>query len=163
MQVETFIRMPQRVVALQWYPHKRLPEVTNVYKQLDSTDGSEPISYVTHGKLLIDGKPWKVDPADYVIYDTKTMRPIQAVSELVFCATYMSTKAFCLCKECEERADKALNPPKIETLEQVEMLLLEGRGPIPINDNGSIIYIYTIDQLNELRKILADKAKSQAT
>jgi hypothetical protein len=46
-------------------------------------------------------------------------------------------------------------------LEQVEKLLIDGRGPIPISDEGKITLIYTIEQLNEVRKILAEKQKSQ--
>lgn len=163
MQVETFIRMPQRVVAIQWFPHKTLPEVQNVYKQLDANDGSNPVRYIASGKVMIDGKPWQVDPADYVIYDTRNMKPIQAVAEAVFSLTYVNTRAFSLCAECEARADKVLNPPKIESLEQVEQLLIDGRGPIPISDNGQITLIYTIEQLNEIRRQLEQKAKSQAT
>lgn len=161
MQVETFIRMPQRVVAIQWYPHKTIPEVTNIYKQIDSSDGSNPIRYISSGKLTIDGRPWQVDPADYVIYDVKTMKPIQAITEAVFLSTYMSTKAFCLCSDCQERADQAITPPKIETLDQVEQLLIDGRGPIPVSDNGNITLIYTVEQLNEIRKVLIEKSKSQ--
>lgn len=163
MQVETFIRMPQRVVAMQWFPGKIIPEVQPAYRQVDSPDGTNPSRYISHGKILIEGKPWQVDPGDYVIYDSKTMRPIQALSETVFSLTYMNTRAFCLCKDCESRAEQALNPPKIETLEQVEALLNEGRGPIPINNNGEIIMIYTVEQLGEIKKILAEKAKTQQT
>lgn len=161
MQVETFIRMPQKVVAIQWFPHKTIPDVQNIYKQIDNLEGNAPLRYIASGKILIDGRPWQVDPADYVIYDTKTMRPIQAISEQVFLTTYMNTKAFCLCAECEARAEKVISPPKIETLDQVAQLLLEGRGPIPVSENGNITMIYTVEQLNEIRKILIEKNKSQ--
>lgn len=162
MQVETFTRMPQKVVAIQWFPHKTIPEVTNIYKQVDANDGTNPVRYIASGKIMIDGRPWQVDPADYVIYDPKSMKPIQAISETVFLTTYMNTKAFCLCAECEARAEKAINPPKIETLDQVEQLLIDGRGPIPVSENGNVTLIYTIEQLNEVRKLLVEKAKSQA-
>ena len=162
MQVETFVRMPQKVVAIQWFPHKTIPEVTNIYKQIDNLDGNAPLRYIASGKILIDGRPWQIDPADYVIYDTKTMKPIQAISEQVFLTTYMNTKSFCLCADCEARAELATTPPKIETLDQVEQLLLQGRGPIPVSENGNVTLIYTVEQLDEIRKVLVVKAKSQA-
>ena len=160
MQAETFIRMPQKVVGMQWFPHKTIPDVTNVYKQIDSIDGSPSVRYISSGKIMIDGRPWQVDPTDYVIYDSTTMRPIQAITEVVFCSTYMNINAFCLCTDCEERARIALNPPKIETLEQVEKLILDGRGPVPVKDGDRIILIYTVDQLAEIRKLITEKIKS---
>jgi hypothetical protein len=162
MQVETFIRTPQKVVAMQWFPYRQLPEVSQQTKTFDALDGvSNPTSIISSGRVLLNGKPWQVDPADYVIYDIKTMKPIQVVTEAAFCASYMSTKAFCLCSECEKKAEIALNPAPITSLDEIEKIILDGRGPVPLKDGEKILMIYTVEQLKTLRDVLTAKAAQE--
>lgn len=153
LSIQEFIRVPHVVVAMQYFNGANLPSVTPIYKNIDNQEswvnGTQTKSerVIVGGKCMINGKPWAVEPSDYIIYDKKSMEPLQCLSEAQFASQYVSTKVFSLCDSCLKNAEDALVPQQITSIDQIRDLLREGRGPVPMTTPNGQIWIYTYEQL----------------
>jgi len=166
MKIQEYIRLPEKIVAVQWFPYSRLPEVDPIYaqvdRQVDYINGPEkaPKQVIEAGKVIINQKAWRLEPSDYVIYNSKTMEPLQAMSESNFKASFVSTSLFCLCSDCEAKVKDIAEPQHPTSLEEVKALFESGRGPFPVKTSAGIRMAYTFDQFMYLKE-LQDKQDQQ--
>lgn len=168
MKIQEYIRLPEKIVAMQWFPYSRLPEVEPIYAQIDNQADymngptKAPKQIIESGKVVINGKPWRIEPSDFVIYDPKTMIPIQAMSEGSFTASFVSTKQFFLCSSCETRVKEISEPTHPTSLEEVKALFESGRGPFPVKTSEGLKMAYTYDQFMFLKDSENKKDDTQA-
>jgi hypothetical protein len=152
MQINEYTSIPQKVIAIQYFPYSGLPSVEEQYQTIDqpyvnSNSVPQQQRVIVGAKCAINGKMWSIDPRDYVIYDAKTMAPIMALSEKNFKERYISTKVFCLCEECSKKAESAMKPTAIESIEQIKEMIANGNVPIPMSTPKGTVNIFTLDQL----------------
>lgn len=167
LSIQEFIRVPHVVVAIQYFNGATLPSVTPIYKNIDNQEswvnGGSPKSerVIVGGKCMINGKPWAVEPSDYIIYDKRTMEPIQCLSEAQFSAQYVSTRVFSLCQTCLDNSIKALTPQQITSIDQIKDILKDGRGPVPMTTPTGQVWVYTYEQLLAIVEQLKSQPATQ--
>lgn len=166
MEINEYTSIPQKVIAIQYFPYANLPSVEEQYQTIEQSyvnSGSTPQQQrvIVGAKCVINGKMWSIEPRDYVIYDNKTMLPILALSEKNFKERYISTKVFCLCESCSQKAEQAMKPTTIESYEQIRELISAGKVPIPISSPNGVINIYTIEQLLDVYQKLSPQTDPQ--
>jgi hypothetical protein len=166
--INTFIRIPKKVTAVQWFPSKKLNYVEEILGEVvqasaqtymgvsyDPTSPYQPPRdkklMVIGGKVRIGDKVAELEPGDYVIYDIDTGMPIQILAERIFSTNYAATSRFELCPECSKAVQLLNNPSIPQSMEEAIAML--NRGEYINFDNGS----RTIKSVEELRAWLAEK------
>lgn len=154
--MSTFIRVPKKVIALQWYPFMKLNYVENIMGEVVSATAStymgasynpnDPFQPPQKPKMTCIGarvkcgdKVYELEPSDYVIYDVTTSLPIQVLKESIFLGNYVVTEKFELCNDCAAKVAELNNsaPPIPKTIEECISAL--ERGEVLDLGKGKII------------------------
>jgi hypothetical protein len=154
--MNTYTRIPKKVLAVQWYPSMKLNYVENVMGEVVSATAStymgasynpndpfqppqKPRMACIGGRVKCGDKVFDLEPSDFVIYDIDTGFPIQVLNESTFLNAYTLSQNLELCSVCMEKV-VGLNGSKSPTPKSIEdcIALLERGEPLDLG-NGKVI------------------------
>lgn len=168
--MNTFIRIPKKVIAAQWYPFMKLNYVENVMGEVTEATASnymgipynsndpyqpprKPKMTCIGGRVKCGDKVFDLEPSDYIVYDTETGFPIQVLNEATFMSAYTETSRLELCEECNKKVS-TLNQGGSSPQSIPDCLALLERGEWLNLGNGK-----TIKTVAEFKKWCAENGK----